>query len=210
MLLASLLLYLLSQYQFEVKLKRIQWLFSKILYLAQLSVGDKIANDIQAHAGSKSIGQCAKFVRQCIERVTGAFSEFCIYISLIYKFAGKDLQRTEHAKNYGPSLQAAGFKPISKGTPLLPGDIRIIQPVAGHPSGHMQVYTNNGWFSDFKQRDQWPGPAYRQQKPSFSTYRYEGWLNFAVIYHNFKPRKNIICSFFFIYVIKAKNIFLTF
>ncbi len=62
---------------------------------------------------------------------------------------------------------------MPKGSDLRPGDVRIIQAIPGHPHGHMQMYTNDGWRSDFKQRDQWPGAAYRdrQDKPEFDTYR---------------------------------------
>jgi hypothetical protein len=35
------------------------------------------------------------------------------------------------------------------------------------------MYTENGWVSDFKQNGEWPGPAYRKEKPSFKTYRLE-------------------------------------
>ncbi len=126
-----------------------------------MSIGDQLASDIQAHAGSESSSQCSKAVRQSIERVTNTFSEFCIHIFfLIYKSTGKSLRRTQHAKNYGPSLQAAGFKTISNRTPLRAGDVRIIQPAHGHRSGHIQVHTGNRWGSDFKQQDQWPGSIY--------------------------------------------------
>ncbi len=45
-----------------------------------MSIGDQLASDIQAHAGSESSSQCSKAVRQSIERVTNTFSEFCIHI----------------------------------------------------------------------------------------------------------------------------------
>jgi len=44
---------------------------------------------------------------------------------------------------------------ISNTTASAAGDIRVIQPISGHPHGHMQIYTGSGWVSDFKQTDQW-------------------------------------------------------
>ncbi|CAF1202663.1 unnamed protein product [Rotaria sordida] len=115
-----------------------------------------MASDIRQHAGDRSRGQCAQAVRQSIENVLGI-----------------RLERTQFARNYGPRLEAAGLRAITNGTPLRPGDVRIIQPTVGHPAGHMQMYTENGWVSDFRQRDEWPGSAYRQNQPSYTTYRYE-------------------------------------
>jgi len=35
----------------------------------------------------------------------------------------------------------------------------------------MQVYTEKGWYSDFKQRDQYPGNAYRSRQAPMTMYR---------------------------------------
>lgn len=86
---------------------------------------------------------------------------------------GCTLIRTYSAKDYGPSLAKVGFKAISGSESLQPGDVRIIQSMAGHPDGHMQVYVGQGqWVSDFKQNGEWPGPSYRKEQPSYTTYRY--------------------------------------
>jgi hypothetical protein len=97
---------------------------------------------------------CARSVRQAIESATG-----------------KSIQRVNSAKDYGPSLVKAGFKPVT-GAPR-PGDVAIYQAVPGHPHGHMQMYTKNGWVSDFKQRDQFPGSAYRSRNAQYTLYRME-------------------------------------
>jgi hypothetical protein len=144
-----------------------------IWHAAQGSVGNRLAADIQQHAGNRSRGQCARAVRQTIERTLGSFFYLIFKIQFISKTVGFPLQRTQHARDYGPSLELAGFNVISDDTPLEPGDVRIIQPTRGHPSGHMQMYTENGWMSDFRQRDEWPGSAYRRNTPSYTTYRYE-------------------------------------
>lgn len=86
---------------------------------------------------------------------------------------GCTLTRTNSAKDYGPSLTQVGFKPISSSEDLKPGDVRIIESISGHPHGHMQAYVGQGqWASDFKQNGEWPGPAYRNEQPNYTTYRY--------------------------------------
>ncbi len=148
------------------------------MHIAQQSLEDRLAADIQAHAGSKSQNKCAKFVRQSIERVIGSFPyissfRYCLQISFIYKTIDVKLKKKDYARMYGPSLEEAGFAMIPNETPLRPGDVRIIQPIDGRSAGHMQMYTHNGWMSDFRQRDEWPGPAYRKNQPPYKTYRFQ-------------------------------------
>lgn len=53
------------------------------------------------------------------------------------------------------------------------GDVAIIQPIPGHPHGHMTMYNGSIWISDFKQYNGlYPGPSYRKHKPVFTIYRY--------------------------------------
>lgn len=89
------------------------------------------------------------------------------------------------ARDYGPSLERAGFSPAAsapegRGYPptagYVPaiGDVAVIQATSRNLSGHIAMYTGkNGWVSDFKQRDFWPGPTYRTEKPSYKIYRYK-------------------------------------
>lgn len=85
------------------------------------------------------------------------------------------VQKTESAKNYGPSYEKIGFKNIltypcfDKATykPLL-GDICIIQY---EPYGHICMFTSKGWISDFIQSDMYGGPI-RKKDPKFDIYRY--------------------------------------
>jgi hypothetical protein len=87
-----------------------------------------VAQAIATYAGQKAAphytpacGHCAKAVREAIEFVTG-----------------KQLQRTESAKDYGSSLLAAGWNVVGSADQL--GDVIIMQPPNNqHPHGHMQV-----------------------------------------------------------------------
>ena len=126
---------------------------------------------LRRHAGPKSQNKCAKYVRMALN--AGGFS----------------VANTEHAKDYGAKLAAAGFKPVSvwdgilpsklnqhgylQGYVVTPGDVAVIQPYdGGNPSGHMTMYDGQQWLSDFRQRGIWSGQGYRNKKPPYIIYRY--------------------------------------
>ena len=78
------------------------------------------------------------------------------------------------AKDWGGTLLALGFKPVSAVgyVPQL-GDVIVMQPPKGEkPYGHIEGYDGKNWVSDFVQREIWPGPAYRAQKPAYVIYRH--------------------------------------
>lgn len=108
--------------------------------------------------------------------------------------AGYDVKVPSHgrlgpayAKEYGPSLENAGFKEVTSfnqnahipGTnyPIdyVPkrGDVVVIQPNSQQPKpyGHMAMYDGNKWVSDFMQTDIWGGKPMRDEKPSYKIYR---------------------------------------
>lgn len=100
-------------------------------------------------------GKCATLVRQ-------AFS---------YGFK-KNIAHELSAKNYGSIYEKNGFKRFANQddkdySPQL-GDICIIQY---EPHGHICVYTQQGWISDFKQKDMYGG-SIRNKKPNFDIYRW--------------------------------------
>lgn len=114
----------------------------------------KAIDYLNAHANATSLGRCAEYVRKAIEA------------------GGITLHRRTSAKDYGMSLQASGFTSACASTPLA-GDVAIIQPIHGHPHGHMTMFNGEIWISDFKQyHGLYPGPTYRKLKPSFVIYRY--------------------------------------
>ncbi len=87
--------------------------------------------------------------------------------------------RTNHAKDFGPILERAGFKEIniSEGYAPLSGDIAVIQNYPGQRSGHMQMYTRSSWTSDFPQRTFYPGAGFRDAAPSYKIYRFPTRVN---------------------------------
>ena len=46
-----------------------------------------------------------------------------------------------------------------------------MQGFDGHIAGHMEMYTQEGWASDFVQSNFWPGSSYAVDKPSYIIYR---------------------------------------
>jgi len=134
------------------------------------------ANHIEANATETSQSKCAKRTREAIEA------------------GGKKLDipkptvpgsNSASAKDYGPSLEKAGFEPVANSSTYDPsapvsnsiyhpqqGDVVVIQPYSGgKPHGHMQMYDGKKWTSDFTQRGFYPGSGYRQNRPPFVIYR---------------------------------------
>ena len=112
------------------------------------------------HANNHSLGRCAEYVRIAIEA------------------GGVHLQRHKSAKDYGSSLIRVGFHEIvhrhaDSHYHHRAGDVAVIQPIEGHPDGHMTMFSGVIWISDFKQfHGVYPGHAYRELKPSLAIYRY--------------------------------------
>jgi hypothetical protein len=89
------------------------------------------------------------------------------------------------AKDYGSMMKKIGFNaqfsaaqgtgyPASGYKPDI-GDVAVIQSTSTSKDGHMAIYTGekNGWVSDFIQkRGLYPGPSYREEKPSYVIYRH--------------------------------------
>ncbi|AMO50201.1 hypothetical protein GA0061071_103133 [Kosakonia oryzendophytica] len=106
------------------------------------------------HAGAKSRSECATYTRQAISA------------------GGINLIRTGDAKDYGDSLLKAGFTALPASAAPEKGDVAIIQPYpGGNISGHMTMFDGKNWYSDFKQRDMYPGPGYRRFHPPYVIYR---------------------------------------
>jgi hypothetical protein len=116
---------------------------------------EKAVAYLNTHANIHSLGRCAEYVRKAIEA------------------GGVKVVRQVSAKDYGSSLKALGFVTLIGNLNPVAGDVVIIQPIDGHPHGHMAMFSGNVWISDFKQNHGlYPSPAYRKLKPSFAIYRY--------------------------------------
>ncbi|GFZ86332.1 CHAP domain-containing protein [Dyella caseinilytica] len=121
---------------------------------------DKVgaANYADSHAETGSRRRCAAYARRAIE------------------WGGIQLSTTGSAKDYGPSLLAAGFYEVNTSA-FQKGDVAVIQPVAGHDDGHMAIFDGTQWVSDFKQKigpeGFYPGPEYRSARPAYKIYRHD-------------------------------------
>ncbi|WP_229505676.1 CHAP domain-containing protein [Massilia genomosp. 1] len=108
---------------------------------------------LNEHGGADSLGRCGEYVRKAIEA------------------GGTQLNRHRRAKDYGASLLTSGFVEIEN-TITRAGDVAVIQPIPGHPSGHMAMFNGTIWVSDFRQlHGYYPGPGYRQLRPPVKFYR---------------------------------------
>jgi hypothetical protein len=119
----------------------------------------KAVAHLDDNAEDESTGHCAQYVREAIEA------------------GGVQLVHHASAKDYGGSLTAVGFTvaPPTAATAPEAGDVGIVQPIDGHPDGHMAMFDGTLWVSDFvQQHGLYPGPAYRDAKPPFTIYRYVG------------------------------------
>jgi len=123
---------------------------------------DKFAAHLRKHAKARGakLGDCALYVRGAL------------------KAAGASTTgHTRYAKEYGPILMRNGFHAITVDDPakfpFLKADIVVMEPTKhGNPAGHIAGYDGKDWISDFvQQQGFWPGPAYRQEKPSYVVYR---------------------------------------
>lgn len=129
---------------------------------------DRAVKTLNRNAHSKSQKRCAYYVR--IALAGGGFQ----------------IQETSAAKNYGASLEKAGFKPhharleaceltldqYEEDYTPQKGDVAIFQPPADQPdgNGHMQMFNGTIWVSDFRQNDFCPysSPSFR----AFTIYRH--------------------------------------
>jgi len=120
----------------------------------------KAVSYLVGHAQPNSLGRCAEYVRKAVEA------------------GGVTLIRHASAKDYGQSLLVVGFQKIvsthaDANYHHLAGDVAIIQPIAGHPNGHMTMFSGQYWISDFVQyHGVYPGQSYRTAMPPYAIYRY--------------------------------------
>lgn len=128
---------------------------------------------INSHAEGSSLGKCAEYVRKAVEAG-----------GVTIRIPRPRIGNSASACDYGPSLVAIGFRPVFTYTGNGPtgttsitgqqvGDVVVIQPIAGHPHGHIALYNGQKWVSDFVQQvGFYPGSSYRNAKPAYILYRY--------------------------------------
>ena len=117
----------------------------------------KAVEFLRKNAAGHSLGRCAHYVREAIEA------------------GGVTLLRHGSAKDYGQSLTRVGFAAVASDRTYVhqAGDVAIVQPIEGHPHGHMAMFDGVHWISDFVQwHGVYPGHSYREAKPAYQIYRY--------------------------------------
>jgi hypothetical protein len=120
---------------------------------------DKAVQYLDSHAQPKSKGKCATYVANAISNPAAG---------------GQPMATTLAAKDFGPDLEAAGFREVTDGS-LQKGDVAVIQSIPGHPYGHMTMFDGESWVSDFNQgSSMYPGAGYRAAQPPYKIYRHSG------------------------------------
>ena len=117
---------------------------------------DKAVSYIEEHAAAGSTGLCAKFVRLALKAGGVAIDPW-----------------PDEARKYGPYLLRSRFIALSIApSGVAAGDVCVIQPYkGGNPAGHIQMFTGAKWYSDFEQREFWPGAGFRTNKPAYALFR---------------------------------------
>jgi type VI secretion system secreted protein VgrG len=117
---------------------------------------DRAASYLDNHARAVSQGRCAQHVREALA-AGGTVIE----------------PHPVPARANGPFLTSHGFVPVPAGGYVpAKGDVVVIQNYPhGDPNGHIAMYDGSHWVSDFRQRDIWAGPGYREARLAMQVYR---------------------------------------
>ena len=123
----------------------------------------KAVAHLNSHAENHSLGKCARYVREAVE--AGG-------VTLIHHISAKDYGRG--GRKDISSLERVMFKAqATEPAVFMAGDVAVIQPIPGHPHGHMTMFNGKIWVSDFRQyHGLYPGKSYRDLKPAFTIYRH--------------------------------------
>lgn len=62
-----------------------------------------------------------------------------------------------------------GYYPVNANGNFQNGDVAIFGSCGTHSSGHLQIYYEGGWYSDFCQKGFWPYAD--GSKPNYAIYR---------------------------------------
>ena len=115
-----------------------------------------VIDKAERNAKFESSGQCAKYVREAIQ-----------------KAKRKELKPAgiNSAKDFGPFLQSEGYTLTNKNfDSAKPGSIAIFEGNVQHPHGHIQILGNNNvWISDFVQRRSIPWKS-NENVPPYKIY----------------------------------------
>ena len=116
------------------------------------SFGDKVGYQAKVGAKDKSTGLCLRLVGFAVQRAKG-IKEHKLGI--------------ESAKDAGTWVISQGYY-VSNTSNYVNGTIVVFQSIGTHNHGHIQVYYDGKWYSDFKQKGFWPFAD--GSKPAYQVY----------------------------------------
>jgi type VI secretion system secreted protein VgrG len=129
---------------------------------------EKAVQKLVSIANASSQGKCALHVRLALDaggiEVRPTIGQARLYDPVLTRYG---FTRSRYSKGVLiDSSSCANYLPEA-------GDIAVIPNVAGgRPEGHIAMFTGKEWISDFKQRDMWGGPLYRNADPDVAIYRF--------------------------------------
>ena len=88
----------------------------------------------------------------------------------IEKTGNKFLFKLNIPKEFGSILMNIGFFVVS-GEPQ-EGDIGVWSETSSHPNGHVQIFADGAWYSDFKQESRSPWSEEESEEAVFSLFRF--------------------------------------
>ena len=107
---------------------------------------EKAAEYASKHAQERSIKRCAGYVRLAMQNGGG------IYL----------VGWPQRACDYFEFLPVLGFEEVNE--PYQNGDIAVFDATENHIFGHIAIYYNGKWYSDFKQRGFYVASEYRNAR----------------------------------------------
>lgn len=111
------------------------------------------AEHVTQNAEKRSVGLCAKYVREAI--IAGGIPLYCKCDAWRYK----------------QILPILNFKEIDKDEELEAGDIVVFQPIGNRKFGHIAMWNGKQWVSDFKQRNIIVHSDYTDKDCEYSIFR---------------------------------------
>ena len=96
---------------------------------------EKAADYATNNAGKKSVGYCARYVANALEKAGFSFTR----------------QSSAYMYHSNGILTGMGFTQINGGSPQK-GDIYVEDRTKTHTDGHIAIYNGSNWVSDFIQK----------------------------------------------------------
>ena len=153
--------------------ERMKAVCSLLLLLALCLGGCVSTRPNQAHGLPRyDVRKATSYLRDRAKRQPAPPWECAEYTRRAIEAGGIILERTGRAKDYGGSLEQAGFRRLPASAQPRAGDVVVFGAFGRHRDGHMAMFDGTQWISDFLQPHFLPSRDY--EGAPFTIYRYRG------------------------------------